>query len=56
MAHVLELRVLLYCFLTVIAAGLVAASRLYLGKHNPSQAYAGIILGFFISYLSMLVF
>ena len=35
---------------------LVAMSRLYLGVHWVSDVFAGIVLGSFISYLSVIIF
>jgi membrane-associated phospholipid phosphatase len=34
--------------LLILAAGLVATSRLILGKHTQSQVYAGFLVGFLI--------
>lgn len=42
-------------FLTILVAGLLAASRLYLRAHRPLQVYAGFILGFTILLIVVLL-
>lgn len=41
--------------LIVIISGAVMSSRLYLNVHNPRQVYAGALIGFLISFLSILL-
>jgi len=38
--------------IVIIIAGFVAMSRIYLDRHTPMQAYAGICLGFSCTFLS----
>ena len=42
--------------LTILAAGLVMSSRLYLNSHKPREVLTGCLLGFFISYLGIILF
>ncbi|MDL2261891.1 phosphatase PAP2 family protein [Bacteroidales bacterium OttesenSCG-928-I21] len=53
LATILKLSVTLSALLSILIAGCVAYSRLYLGKHKPSQVYLGTLLGFSISYVFM---
>ncbi|MEG1701206.1 MAG: hypothetical protein RRY33_07675 [Alistipes sp.] len=41
---------------TILAAGALASSRLYLGKHNPWQIVAGFSGGFVVTSLAMVLF
>lgn len=41
---------------TVICAGLVASSRLYLNFHSPKEIWAGSFLGFFYCFTGLYVF
>lgn len=44
-----------YLFISLfLIAGLVGTSRLILRRHTPSQVYAGFVLGFAVSFLSVL--
>ena len=40
--------------IVIIIAGLVAMSRIYLGRHTPMQTYAGTCLGFACTFLGSL--
>lgn len=40
---------------SMILASLIAFSRLYLYVHYPTDVFAGILLGFFIGYISNLI-
>jgi len=51
-----NLNVLLVGFIIILISGLVGASRLYLQRHNPWQVYAGFLIGFFIVYLTMMLY
>ncbi len=51
-----NLNVLLVGFIIILISGLVGASRLYLQRHNPCQVYAGFLIGFFIVYLTMMLY
>ena len=42
----LKVNLLIYIVCLVLLAGLLAASRLKLGVHNPSQVYVGYLTGF----------
>lgn len=44
-----------YYYALILAAGLVASSRLYLGYHEPKEIWSGAILGFTYSFLTILV-
>lgn len=48
LAIFLGLNVELFLILIVMISGIVASSRLFLGKHNQSQVYFGWLLGFVI--------
>jgi hypothetical protein len=50
------LDVRMYFFFVVIASGLVATARLYLGKHRPPQIYGGWFAGFVFVILSLTLF
>jgi membrane-associated phospholipid phosphatase len=41
--------------LATLVAGLVAASRLYLGRHTPAQVAAGFVGGFVVSMLTLML-
>lgn len=41
---------------TIIISGAVGSSRIYLGKHTPSQVYAGFTLSLLIMYLVIYLF
>ncbi|WP_420576052.1 hypothetical protein [Ekhidna sp.] len=45
-----------YYFGLIIAAGLTSSSRLYLGYHQPKEVWAGAILGFAYSFLTIIIF
>ncbi len=47
------LDVRLYFLLVILASGLAAAARLFLGKHEPIQIYTGWIAGFIFVILSL---
>jgi len=51
-----NLNVLFIGFIIIIVSGFVATSRLYLGRHNPFQVYAGFLGGIAAVYVSMLLF
>lgn len=40
----------------VVAAGVIMSSRLKLNAHTPPQLYAGLIMGFVISFFSLTMF
>ncbi len=42
-------------YLLVFVAGLTSTSRLYLGYHQPKEVWAGTILGFSYSFLTILL-
>jgi len=42
--------------LTILSAGLVMSSRLYLNSHKPREVLTGCLLGFSISYLGIIMF
>ncbi|MEP1035258.1 hypothetical protein [Ekhidna sp.] len=44
-----------YFYALIIAAGLTASSRLYLGYHKPQEVWSGAILGFAYSFLIILI-
>ena len=37
---------------SVILAGLIGFSRLYVGVHYPTDVFAGVVMGIFLSYLA----
>lgn len=40
----------------IVAAGVVASSRIILNKHTPAQVYAGFVLGVSVLYLTVYLF
>jgi len=42
--------------LTVLLSGTVMSARLYLNVHKPKEVYLGVLLGFVISFLSIVFF
>ena len=53
LAYSLEQNLLVFwpIYLVVLVAGLVTMARIYLGKHTPQQAYLGLVLGSFITFI-----
>jgi membrane-associated phospholipid phosphatase len=47
--------VIVILFLTILVAGVLAASRMYLRAHRPLQVYVGFILGFTILLIVVLL-
>ncbi len=43
----------LLIFLLLMASGITASARLYLGAHKPAQVYAGFLWGFLIVFSSV---
>lgn len=43
-----------YYFALILAAGITSTSRLALGYHAPKEVWAGILIGFAYSFLTML--
>ena len=43
----------LLVFLLLVASGITASARLYLGSHKPSQVYVGFLWGFLIVFSSV---
>ncbi len=44
-----------YFYGLILAAGLTASSRLYLGYHKPKEIWSGAVLGFAYSFLIILI-
>ena len=40
----------------LIFTGLTMSARLFLNVHNPMQTYTGSLVGFFVAFLSMIIF
>jgi membrane-associated phospholipid phosphatase len=53
LSHILRIDITGIIIFLIFIAGLVGASRLYLGRHTPMQVYAGFTLGF-LSVFSIL--
>jgi hypothetical protein len=45
----------LLVFLLLLASGITASARLYLGAHKPAQVYVGFLWGFLIVFSSVLM-
>lgn len=53
-SHLLLLNPYQLFMIIIIIAGLMATSRIYLGRHTPMQTYAGTCLGFACTFLSLI--
>jgi len=48
-----HIEILGYLMLAILLAGIISFSRLSLDAHTPKQVYAGLLIGLFITFLSI---